>query len=104
MPSLALCPTDCGRALSYAKALLVQSDWLHNLNAGCAALAKVVTADLRRCSAGAEAGKTFEHRTMVQFMWQADLYGIAKLVTDCLGVYYDTDPRHLISPRWLEEM
>ncbi len=49
----------------------------------------------------------FEHRTMVQFMWQADLYGVAKFVTDCLGVYNDTDPRgvrHLISPRWLEEI
>ena len=35
----------------------------------------------------------FEHRTIVQIMWQADLYGVAKFVTDCLGVYYDTDPR-----------
>jgi len=35
----------------------------------------------------------FEHRTMVQFMWPADLCGVAKFVTDCLGVYYDTDPR-----------
>ena len=31
-------------------------------------------------------------RTMVQFMWQADLHGVAKNVTDCLGVSYDTDP------------
>ena len=30
--------------------------------------------------------------TMIQFMWQADLHGVAKFVTDCLGVYYDTDP------------
>ena len=30
---------------------------------------------------------------MVQFMWQADLHGDAKYVTDCLGVYYDTDPK-----------
>ena len=28
--------------------------------------------------------------TMVQFMWQADLQGIAKYVTNCLGGYYDT--------------
>jgi len=27
------------------------------------------------------------------FMWQADLYGVAKFVTDCLGVNYDTDRR-----------
>ena len=31
-------------------------------------------------------------RTMLQFMWQADLHGLAKYVTECLGVYYDTDP------------
>ena len=40
-------------------------------------------------------------------MWQADMHGVAKFVTDCLGVYNSTDPkgvRHLISPRWLEEM
>ena len=30
--------------------------------------------------------------TMVQFMWQADLHGVAKFVTECLGVYYSTDP------------
>lgn len=33
--------------------------------------------------------------------------GVAKFVTDCLGVYNSTDPeevRHLISPKWLEEM
>ena len=30
--------------------------------------------------------------TMIQFMWQADLHGVAKFVTDCLGVYNDTDP------------
>ncbi len=30
--------------------------------------------------------------TMIQFMWQADLHGVAKFVTDCLGVYYSTDP------------
>ena len=30
--------------------------------------------------------------TVVQFMWQADLHGVARYVTDCLGVYYDTDP------------
>ena len=30
--------------------------------------------------------------TMIQFMWQADLHGVAKYVTDCLGVYYDADP------------
>jgi len=35
----------------------------------------------------------FEHRPMVQVMWQADLYGVARFVTDRLGVYYDTDPR-----------
>ena len=30
---------------------------------------------------------------------------VAKFVTDFLGVYYSTHPiRHLISPRWLEEM
>ncbi len=29
---------------------------------------------------------------MIQFMWQANLHGVAKFVTDCLGVYYDTDP------------
>ena len=36
----------------------------------------------------------FDHRTMAQFMWQADLYGLARFITDCLGVYYvnDTDP------------
>ena len=28
----------------------------------------------------------------IQFMWQADLHGVAKYVTDCLGVYHDTDP------------
>ena len=33
------------------------------------------------------------HRTVVQFMWQADLYEVAKFLTDCLGVYNDTDPR-----------
>ena len=27
-----------------------------------------------------------------QFMWQADLYGVARFITYCLGVYYDTDP------------
>ena len=45
--------------------------------------------------------------TMVQFLWQADLQGVAKYAIDCLGVYYNTDPGgagHLISPRWLEEM
>ena len=46
---------------------------------------------------------------MVQVMWQADMHGVANFVTDCLpvGVYSSTDPegfRHLISPRWLEEM
>ena len=30
--------------------------------------------------------------TMIQFMWQADLCGVAKYVMDCLVVYYDTDP------------
>ena len=30
--------------------------------------------------------------TMVQLMWQADLHGVAKYVTDCLGIHYDTDP------------
>jgi len=29
---------------------------------------------------------------MVQFMWQADMHGVAKFVTDCLGVYSSTDP------------
>ena len=29
-----------------------------------------------------------EHaRTMLHFMWQADLYGVAKSVTYCLGAY-----------------
>ena len=47
----------------------------------------------------------FEHRTMVHSMWQADLHGVARFVTnlDCLG----TDPkrvRYQISSRWLEEM
>ena len=44
---------------------------------------------------------------MIRFMWQADLHGVAKFVTECLGVYHSTDPdggRHLISPRWLEEV
>ena len=31
-------------------------------------------------------------RTMVQFMWQADMHGVAQIVTDCLGVYSSTDP------------
>ena len=35
----------------------------------------------------------FEQRTVVQFMWQADLYGVAKFVTGCPGVYHATDPR-----------
>ena len=30
--------------------------------------------------------------TMVQFMWQADMHGVAKFVADCLGVYVSTDP------------
>jgi len=45
--------------------------------------------------------------TMIQLMWQADLHGIAKIVTECLGVYYSPGPdggRHLISPKWLVEM
>ncbi len=42
--------------------------------------------------------------TMIQYMWQADLHGFAKFVTDCLAIYYDTNLGHLISPRWLEEM
>jgi len=52
-------------------------------------------------------------RTMVQFMRQADMHGVAKFVTHWVGVYGSADPargvqlrgfRHLISPRWLEEM
>ena len=31
-------------------------------------------------------------------MWQADLHGVAKCVTDCLGVYYDTDPERGRTP------
>ena len=42
--------------------------------------------------------------TMVQFMWQADLHGVAKYVTDCLGVSYDTGPERGRAPRLLEEM
>ena len=30
--------------------------------------------------------------TMVQFMWKADLHGVATYVTDCLGVCHATDP------------
>ncbi len=30
--------------------------------------------------------------TMIQFMRQADLHGVAKFVTKCLGVYHSTDP------------
>jgi len=26
--------------------------------------------------------------TMVHFMWQSDLHGIAQIVTDCLNAYY----------------
>jgi len=48
--------------------------------------------------------------TMTQFMWQADMHGVAKLVTECQSVNYSTDldgVRHSITPRcttWLEEM
>ena len=43
---------------------------------------------------------------MVQFMWQADLYGVAKFHR-LSGRTITLTPggvRHLISPRWLEEM
>ena len=30
--------------------------------------------------------------TMIQFMWQADLHGVANFIAECLGVYYSTDP------------
>ena len=30
--------------------------------------------------------------TIVQCMWQAELHGVSKFVTDCMGVYYSTDP------------
>ena len=26
--------------------------------------------------------------TMIHFMWQADLHGVAMFITECLGVYY----------------
>ena len=45
--------------------------------------------------------------TMLQFMWQDDIRGVAMFIKECLGVHYGTDPdgvRHLISPRWLEKM
>jgi len=38
-------------------------------------------------------------RTMVQFMWQADMHGVAKFVTDSLGVYSSTDPEGIQAPR-----
>ena len=47
-----------------------------------------------------------EHRPMVQLMWQADLYGVAEFVTDCLGYIMTLTPGWvglLIRPRWLEE-
>ena len=43
---------------------------------------------------------------MMQFMWQADLHGVAQLVTDCLHAYYNLDlvwVKHLVSPRWVRE-
>ena len=45
--------------------------------------------------------------TMIQFMWQDDIRGVAMFLKECLGVYYGTDPdggQALISPRWLEKM
>ncbi len=50
--------------------------------------------------------------TMLQFMWQDDIRGVAMLIKECLGVYHGTDPdggqasndQILISPRWLEKM
>ncbi len=30
--------------------------------------------------------------TMLQFMWRADLHGVAQFVTDCLGAYNVPDP------------
>jgi len=30
--------------------------------------------------------------TMIHYMWQADLHGVAMSVTECLGVYYSIDP------------
>ena len=31
-------------------------------------------------------------RTMLQFIWQSDLHGVAGFIADCLDVYHDTDP------------
>ena len=34
-----------------------------------------------------------EHATtMLQFMWQDDIRGVAMFIKECLGVYYGTDP------------
>ena len=48
---------------------------------------------------------------MVSFGWRPDLQGVVKFVSKCLaiylGIYHDIDPgecRHLISPKWLEEL
>ena len=30
--------------------------------------------------------------TMLQFMWQDDICGVAMFIKECLGVYYGTDP------------
>ena len=30
--------------------------------------------------------------TMLQFMWQDDIRGVAMFIKECLGVYYGTDP------------
>ena len=31
-------------------------------------------------------------RTMLQFIWQTDLHGVASFIADCLDVYHITDP------------
>ena len=31
-------------------------------------------------------------RTVLQFIRQSDLHGVAGFIADCLDVYYDTDP------------
>lgn len=36
------------------------------------------------------------HGTMVHFMWQADLFGVAQFVTDCLDAYYIPDPKRVV--------
>ena len=30
--------------------------------------------------------------TMIQFMWQDDIRGVAMYIKECLGVYYGNDP------------